>query len=776
MFSRRPVLSRLTELARRPAFLIVAVPPLIFFLLNLIFPLPMDKLNRKPSEAVYSEDGRLLKVFLSSDGYWRMKTGLKDVSPFLREAVLAYEDKWFYLHPGVNPVSMARAAVVNVKRRRIVCGGSTITMQVARMIEPKRRTYLSKLIEIFRAAQLELKYSKNEILEFYFNLAPYGGNIEGVGAASYFYFGKPASALSRAEAVSLVVIPNSPTRLRPDLNYEEYKAKRRKVAEILLKRNLIGRDDFAAIDAEENPRGRAVPPSFAPHFAQFVKDKYHGGPNLVTTLDPHVQRLCEELLRRHIGPLRAQGITNGAVVVIDNRTRSVLAMVGSADFGDARNSGQVNGALAPRSPGSALKPFAYAVALDAGIISPKLLLPDVPVDYSGYTPVNFDEKYHGGVPAEEALKQSLNVPAVNLVAGLKDRFYSFLRKGGVTTLTKPREYYGLPIVLGGCEVNLLEITNLYATLANGGMYQPFRLLKGEKTDAPKRALSKAAAYIISDILSEVRRPDLPNCWEFTVDLPRVAWKTGTSYGRRDAWSVGYNPEYTVGVWIGNFNGREAERLVGAEVAAPLLFDIFNALSNSGAWFGKPPSVGVRKVCPLSGRLATENCPETVDELYIYGVSPTAQCDMHRKFYIDDETGLRLSKSCRAGRGYKEKLFVIWPREIAMWMKREGWPVEDVPEYRKDCGAFASGQAPVIISPQADVEYYMRDDAPAEHQKIPLDAAVSNTVNKVFWFVDGEMLASGPPTEKHFYFPARGRHRIICMDSEGYSSAVTININ
>lgn len=238
----------------------------------------------------------------------------------------------------------------------------------------------------------------------------------------------------------------------------------------------------------------------------------------------------------------------------------------------------------------------------------------------------------------------------------------------------------------------------------------------------------------------------------------------------------YNPEYTVGVWIGNFNGREAERLVGAEVAAPLLFDIFNALSNSGAWFGKPTSVGVRKVCPLSGRLATENCPETVDELYIYGVSPTAQCDMHRKFYIDDETGLRLSISCRAGRGYKEKLFVIWPREIAMWMKREGWPVEDVPEYRKDCGAFASGQAPVIISPQADVEYYMRDDAPAEHQKIPLDAAVSNTVNEVFWFVDGEMLASGPPTEKHFYFPARGRHRIICMDSEGYSSAVTININ
>ncbi len=779
MWTRAEIMKRTRAFAariiRKPLFIAVAAPVVIFMLLNIIFPLPIEKLNRRSSVAVYAKDGRLLKVFLSADGYWRMNTRLDNVSPFMNDAVLSYEDKWFYAHPGVNPVAVARAVFLNVKRHRVVSGGSTITMQVARMIEPKRRTYAAKFIELFRAFQLEMKYSKKEILQFYLNLAPYGGNIEGVGAASYFYFGKPASMLSKSEAVSLVVIPNSPTRFRPDRNVAEYRGRRRNVATLMLKRGLIDKREFDEIVTLENPGKRETPPAYAPHFAQYAASKYHNEPNIATTVDLRIQLLCEELLKRHIVPLRAQGITNGAVVVIDVKKRELVAMAGSADFDDLKISGQVNGALAPRSPGSALKPFAYAAALDAGLISPKTLLPDVPVDYSGYRPVNFDEKYRGGVAADEALKQSLNVPAVNLVAGMKDRFYVLLKKGGISTLNKPREYYGLPIVLGGAEVKLVDLTNMYATLANGGMYQPLKMVEGERTEAPVRVVSEGAAFIISDILSEVRRPDLPNCWEFTTSLPKVAWKTGTSYGHRDAWSVGYNPEYAIGVWIGNFNGREAEKLVGAEVAAPLLFDIFNAISDNGDWFRKPASVGTRKVCPLSGKPVGDNCPEAVDEYYLYGVSPSEQCDMHRKYFIDKETGLRLTKSCRRGRKYTEKNFVVWPKEIATWMKREGYPIEDIPEYRTDCENTSGGQAPVIVSPQPGVQYFIREDAPIEHQKILLDASVSNTVGRIYWFIDGEMVSSAAPGEKKFYMPTRGRHKIVCMDGAGLTTEITVDV-
>jgi len=752
-----------------------AAAAILFAILNSVYPLPAGKLTRSPSAAVFSKDGRLMNVFLAEDDRWRMWSGLDSISPFLVDAVVSYEDRWFFSHPGINPYSLIRAAMVNLRSGRVVSGGSTITMQIARMMEPKGRTYRAKLIEIFRALQIEARYSKREILELYLNMAPYGGNIEGVAAASYFYFGKSPGVISRSEAVSLVILPNSPTRLRPDRNPGGFRLRREEIAKRLLKSGLIEHGEYEGILSGELPGARTVPPSFAPHFSRMVKSLYKDRANIDTTIDTGIQWKCEKALSQHLAPLIPIGITNGAIVVIENSSRKVRAMVGSRDFYDTFTSGQVNGATSPRSPGSALKPFAYALALENGQISPRLMIPDVPVRYGDYSPVNYDEKHRGGVPAEEALKLSLNVPAVNIVAGLKGGFYSFLKEGGISTLTFPGEHYGLSLILGGGEVALLDLTNLYSTLANGGMHaKPVFIESGESVDS-RRILSEGAAYIISEILSDVRRPDLPNCWEFTTSLPKVAWKTGTSYGHRDAWSIGYNPDYTVGVWIGNFSGEEADRLIGSEVAAPLLFDIFNTISDGSRWFAKPASVGTRKVCSLSGMPVNEDCPHSVDELFLYGKSPSRQCNMHRTVLVDAETGFRISKSCIGDKAYRKKLFTIWPPGIGTWMRRQGFPVDRIPPQHKDCLQASSGQRPIILSPQNDMEYFIRSGTPLEYQKIMLDASVSNTVSELYWFVDGEMLAAAAPREKQFLLPGEGKHRIVCMEAEGRTSLVSITV-
>ena len=754
---------------------IVLYPFLAFLLLNIIYPLPMNKLNRPPSTAVYSKDGELLSLYLADDDCWRKQTKFEDIPKFLRDAVLEYEDKYFYCHPGFNPASLARAFFANIIHGHVVCGGSTITMQVARMIEPKPRTYRSKIIEIFRALQLEFRFSKDEILEYYFNLAPYGGNLEGIGSAAYFYFGKSPDILDKNESIALVGLPNSPTRLRPDLHNDASCRHRDKIAKLLFDRHYISEEIYLDVTSDEMPGTRYPRPHKALHLSRFVKGKYRE-PNIKTTIDLKIQTLCESALREHVAALAKDGITNGAAIVIDNKTRSLRAMVGSKDFYDSINDGQVNGAIAPRSPGSTLKPFAYALALDDGIISPKMMLSDVPVNYSGYSPINYDEKYRGGIPAEAALKLSLNVPAVYLYSKLEEHFYSFLKNGGFTTVTRPREYYGLPFVLGACEANLFELTNLYATFACDGNYQQCKLIESEKPTPPKRILSEASVYIISEILSDVRRPDLPDYWQSTKDLPKVAWKTGTSWGNRDAWCVGYNPDYTVGVWLGNFSGREANKLVGVSVAAPLMFDIFNSISDSSSWFDKPESVGTRRVCSISGAIPSRDCPGAVDELYIVGVSPIETCKMHRKIAIDNETGLRLASEDSSSRAYTGKVFEIWPPDIASWRKREGYPIAEIPPLLSDVSHFSSGPRPLILSPQSGANFVLREDAPIGHQRILLEASASNMINQLFWFVDGELIVTCKPDERPFYYPRPGKHKIVCMDSEGNASSVTININ
>lgn len=743
----------------------------------IIFPLPEDKLRRPSSTFVYSRDGHLLNCFTSPDRFWRKPVALKQISPRLIRSVIACEDRWFYYHPGFNPVSLVSAAVDNIRAGRFVRGGSTITMQIARMMEPKPRTIPNKIIEILRAVQLELSYSKKSLLEIYFNLAPYGGNIEGVGAASYMYFDKAPDSLSLAEAALLTAVPSSPSQFRPDRDPKKCLDRRNLVLRYLRDDGVIPQPDYDQALKEELPYQRVAAAVTAPHFCQSMAAARINTPEIFSTLDFKLQTTCEQLARGYHGELMQKGIYNLSVVVLDNRTGDLLAMVGSPDFADIGNHGQINGALAPRSPGSALKPFAYALGFERGIISPALKVEDLPVNYAGYIPVNYDNEYHGVVSVSEALVQSLNVPAVNLTArvGLRD-LYDLLRRGGITTLDKKYFEYGLPLILGSGEVTLLELTNLYSTLARGGDFLPVRLAKGDPQPQPTRLLTPEACYLVTELLTELKRPDLPASWEFTPDMPKVAWKTGTSYGRKDAWAIGYNPEYTVGVWAGNFSAEGSVAIVGAEIAAPLMLDIFSQLCADGdrQWFRPPRTIAWREVCAVSGRVAGEDCPERILEEYIPGVSPMDPCTVHRNILVDTRTGYQVCRWCASEKHTVSKIYEDWPPRLAAWMGAKGM-ISLIPAHNPQCRGMLAGEAPVITSPENDAVYILRAGVPLDFQKILFEASAAADNRRLFWFLDDELFSTAIDESRLFYKPHPGNHRLMCVDDYGRSNSITFRV-
>ncbi|NLY74183.1 MAG: penicillin-binding protein 1C [Firmicutes bacterium] len=753
----------------------------LLFLLGLklvafLVPIPKQGLFPPSSTLVFDADGKLLRAFTAPDGIWRISTSLDQISPVLQKFLIAYEDQLFYRHPGVNPLAIIRAYRQNKAAGRIVAGGSTITMQIARMSEPKERTWYHKLVEIARAIQLEQRFGKRRLLEIYFNIAPYGGNIEGVAAASWLYFGKEPTQLSHGEAALLAALPNSPSRLRPDLYPERARRARDKVLGIVYRKGLITKREYEEALAEPVPDARRELPFIAPQFCQELKDKYPGKPRIYSTLKLNRQLLAETLLKEHLKGLDGQGISNGAVVIIDNRSRALLAAVGSADFFDNAAQGQVNGYRAPRSPGSALKPFVYALGFEHGVITPQHYLEDVPIDFSGgYSPENFDKKFNGIVSAREALGRSLNVPVINVLLMLGENgLYPLLRRINLSTVAAD-DRYGLTIALGGCEVTLIELTALYSALANGGIYRAPQLTLEQPQNPSTRLFSAGAAYLVTEILSEISRPDLPACWEFT-SLPKIAWKTGTSYGYRDAWSIGYNPRYTIGVWIGNFSGEGRPGLIGAEAAAPLLFDLFNKVdSGEQGWFTSPATVDTRQVCAVSGLVPGRYCENLITESYLTDCSPDQECSFHQSYLLDPRSGYRLPPHYHSSTNAVEKTFIKWPPRIAAWREANGYPVERIPPLIPEWQRLQPGQAPVIRSPSENYVYHLREGIALEFQKICLEAAAANDVHKLYWFVDGKLLGVVAPGERLFYMPEVGGHRVVCQDDQGRSAEMRLVI-
>lgn len=747
----------------------------IFVLLNLIFP---PKVHLKYSTLITDSEGKVMHAFLSPDEKWRMFVELREITPTLRKAILAKEDKYFNYHFGVNPVAICRATFNNLTNNRRTSGASTITMQVVRMLTPNKRTYFNKITEIFRAIQLEIFYSKDEILQMYLNLVPYGSNIEGIKSASYLYFQKSPDRLSLAEVTTLAIIPNRPTSLRLGTKNPLIVEERNKWLKRFQKSQTF--DNQVINDALKEPLNvfRHEAPKNAPHLSLRLKKQYSDQAIIQSSIKQATQAKVEQMVSNYINRTRAMNIHNAAVLVINNETMQVEAYVGSAGFNNSFDGGQVDGVQAIRSPGSALKPLLYATAFDKGIITPKNIVNDVPTNFNGFEPENFDRKFNGKVSVEFALANSLNIPAVKIVRDLgKKDLIEQLKKADFQTVKKQEKDLGLSIVLGGCGVTLEEMTQLYAAFANNGKWQKcsFKHDKSFKKNESSPLISTSATYLITEILAQIKRPDLPNNFDYTYRLPKIAWKTGTSFGKRDAWSIGYNKNYTVGVWVGNFSGEGVPELSGAEIATPLLFQIFNTIdyNTSGEWFRQPKEVVSRQVCAESGDLPSEYCSNRILDYSIKTISHTRKCTHIKKFFVSNSESMSYCTQCLPIDGnYKEKLYTNFAPELISFYELKHILYEKIPLHNPNCTRVFKtlNNAPIITNPNDGSEYFInKNDA----QQMQLACQTANDVKEVYWYINDRLLQKTSSNKPFFFTPTIGKLKISCTDDKGRSSNIWV---
>lgn len=764
--------SNIKKIVNSKAVKVTFVSLIGLLFLDVLLPLPQLKIY---SKTVSSSNGTLLNSYLTEDDKWRMRTNLEDVSNDLIKAIIEKEDSWFYWHLGVNPVAIVRALFQNITTGERVSGASTITMQVARLLEPAERTYWNKFLEMLRTIQIELHFSKDEILEIYLSNIPFGGNIEGVKAASHIYFNRSPDKISLSQAILLTVIPNDPNNLRLDQNTKEAVQRRNFWIERFVNHEIFPEQDL--LDAKDEPvtAARFEITNSAPHFSQVVTAEYNRD-ELNTSLDQSIQKKAETLLANYVNRVKQKGVTNGSVLIIDNNTNNVVSYCGSADFYDEQNSGQVNGITSVRSPGSTLKPALFALAFDQGLLTPKMKLLDIPTDFGGYEPENYDLKFYGDVTAEFALINSLNVPAVRLLGktGLSN-FINALTKSGFQTIEKSKEKLGLSLILGGCGVTLEELTRLFASFSNGGKIPQFKYLLNENESDGAKVFSAESSYLISNILSKNERPDFPSEFLYSTKLPKIAWKTGTSYGKRDAWAIGFNPNYTIGVWMGNFDGKGSPNLSGAEMAVPLLFDLFNAVDYGSKknWFDIPENLSIRKVCSETGMLPSKYCANLIDDYSIMEISPNKQCELYREIYVNQSESIEYCPECLPKKDYKKKAYPFYDPELTLWQLRNNIEVKRPPKHNPDCSAKFSSEGPKIISPSSEFEYFIEN---GNEEKILLQAASHPNVQTHYWFIDDKYFKKSNPSEKIFLIPKSGKLKITCMDDRGRESSINISVS
>ncbi|HEU4734031.1 MAG TPA: penicillin-binding protein 1C [Kofleriaceae bacterium] len=755
---------------------------LVAVLAALAVPLPVRGGDR--SVAVEYRDGRTAYVFLSRDDKWRLPVALDEVDPRLVDALVALEDRRFFHHDGVDPLAIARAAVTDVIHLRRVSGGSTLTMQLARLLEPRPRTVPSKLLDMFRAAQLDLRLGKREILEQYLSRTPYGGNVEGIESAAWAYFGHGARHLTPLEIATLLAVPQGPARYAPRPgNAVRLRARRDQILAKLIDAGVFaGIDAIAATaEAETTPppdRLRRMPREAA-HAAVWLARRHPGLLHLRSTLDAGAQALAEREAALRRPELVRKGIFGAAIVVVDHRTRDVVALVGNLDFFDARHGGQIAMFQRPRSPGSTLKPFVYALAIDRGVALPDYLVADVPSQYGTYRPRNFDGDWAGLVTLRDALSRSLNLPFIDLLDQLGvEAFVAELARMGVSpSRTVPGEH-GLSLIAGGIELTPLELAAMYATLAENGAYRPLRLLAGDpapREPAPP-VFGAGAAWLTRQALSLKDRPDFPRRRDIAGVPPAIFWKTGTSFGLRDAWAIGSGPAYTAAVWTGNVDGTPSAELVGSEAAGPLLFDVLEGLAGrSPATPAAPPDdLTEVEVCAYSGHIAGEACPERVTVRAPLHAVPTAPCPYHQAYEVDRATGRAVVPACRKpDRGYDRKSFVVLPSAVTAWLVDRHRSVPAPPVFDDDCAADLASAPPVIVTPGEGQIVTLIPGVPERHQLVPLTA--STRAAHVTWFVDGALVATAPAGERVYWTPAAGRHEIVVADDAGRKARRVLEI-
>ena len=764
----------------KPRFWILAVS--VVFIGWFYFSLPKPLFQTTYSTIIDDRNGNFLSARIAPDYQWRFP--MSDTIPYkFKESIRCFEDEYFSYHPGVNPVSIGRALLQYIKKRRVVSGGSTLSMQVIRLSRnTQNRNFFSKVIEMVLAVRLELGYSKKEILNLYVSHAPFGGNVVGLEAASWRYYNLPANRLSWGESAALAVLPNAPALVFPGRNHDIFLKKRNRLLDKLHRLKIIDRNTCELAKSEPLPSKPKALPQIVPHLLEKAVNDGLEGKLIKTTIDKKVQLFTAGVANKYARYYAENYINNIAVLVMNTRTGEILAYVGNADNPNQKAEKYVDNVVSVRSSGSILKPFLYAAMLDDGELLPNTLVADIPTRFGGYAPENFEKSYEGAVPASIALAHSLNIPAVRELEQYGvEKFYSVLHTIGFTTINQPPFYYGLALILGGAEVSLFETTSMYAALGrsvlsyneNFGKYDSRdynkahyladnKALKPELLDHSK--LTAGAIWCTLDALSTVNRPWGEMGWEYFAGTHKIAWKTGTSFGSRDAWAVGVTPQYTIGVWVGNSTGEGRPGLTGVTHASPVMFEIFKFL-NPTKWFEQPRSdMEWIPVCRQSGFRATDLC-ET-DTVYVpkRGVKVRA-CPYHQSVFLDATEKYRVTSQCYpVGQMHIVSWFILPPSQEYFYKKQHP-EYMSLPLYMPGC---TPPRAHVldILEPDNNSAIYIPKGVDEEQGMIIFEAVHRNANAVLFWHIDNEYITQTRGTHKIEVSPSVGNHILTVEDEEG----------
>lgn len=779
---------------------------LLLLLVVLFLLIPLPKFKDPCSTVVYAANQELLGARIAADGQWRFSPEGEIPDNYVR-ALILYEDRYFRYHPGINPVSLGRAFIQNLKAGRIVSGGSTLSMQVARMSRNNPpRTLSGKCLEILMALKLELCYSKDKILAIYAEAAPFGGNVVGITAASWRYFNRPPQRLSWAEAATLAVLPNAPALIHPGRNAAELKQKRDVLLGQLHHKKYIDSLNYQLALAESLPRAPLPLPSLALHVVEKAHKQFPGQ-NVYTNIDYSLQEKSIRLLEQQSKELEQSEIHNLAALVCDVKHKSILAYAGNISA-VAQLDVFVDIAQTPRSSGSILKPFLYASMLHQGEILPNTLIADVPVNFSGFTPKNFDLSYQGAVPASEALSQSLNVPAVEMLHQFGEaRFLDVLHNLGFSTFVYPAQHYGLSLILGGGECTLLELAGAYTSLArvlnrygtaqeySSEDYDPLQLFREKNpekkvdTKALQKAgisrfwseeslplLSAASIWCTMEALRQVNRPRERSGWKHFESSRQLAWKTGTSFGLRDAWAVGTSPEYVVAVWAGNADGEGRPGLTGLRAAAPVVFDLFDLLPQSGVWFEQPDSeMNLEEICVESGYKASVYCTKkTLQSIPVSG-SKTALCPYHRLVHVSEDGKFRVNASCYPLELIRsDSVFVLPP--AMEWFYRKTHPsYRGLPPLMESCGEEKEYKQMEILYPRNPYSLYIPRELDGSPGKLVIEVVHRKAAALLFWHLDNEWIGNTRGIHQMSINPAPGNHTLSIYDQQGNSLIQNLRI-
>ena len=765
----------------------------IFLLISYWFCLPNPLFEHPSCMVLEDREGNLLGAKIATDGQWRFPE--IDSLPYkFEQALLEFEDRRFYSHWGVDPKGISRALYQNIKNRRIVSGGSTISMQVIRMARNARsRNIWTKLVEMVLASRLELKYSKKDILKLYASHAPFGGNVVGLETASWRYFGKKPSLLSWSESAMLAVLPNSPSLIHPSKNRQALFEKRNRLLQRLFEKGIFDKLTLELALEEPLPEKPLPLPRLSPHLLERAHQEYvlNGkiqNAKIKSTLQAPLQQQLNKSLTRFQSLMQHNEVYNSAALVIDIEKNEVIAYVGNVpDVGEA-HSEAVDIIPAARSTGSILKPLLYAMMLQEGSIHPTSLVPDIPIQLSGYRPENFHQDYDGMVTAQRALIRSLNVPIIYLLQqyGL-EKFHYQLKKLGFSNINQPASYYGLPLVLGGAEANLWDLTSTYAAMARtlkhaykgDGEYamedfeHPTYLLKN-KSSTQEPTLSKKPPFLSSDAIwftleamRKLERPGSEGDWQAFSSSRPIAWKTGTSFGFRDAWAIGVTTKYAVGVWVGNADGEGRPGIIGVHAAAPILFDIFDQLPYSSEWF-QPPYDAIQEIelCTASGYRPTIYCPKT--KVWApSSVEKLASCRFHRLFHLNADSSQQVHSKCYPPDQMQHKSYFILPPVEEHYYKSKNPDYQTVPPISKDCEAYASADSPMqLIYPKEPTQIYVPIDLNGELSKTVFKIAHRNAKSLIYWHIDNEYIGSTQDFHNLELQPDVGKHRLALVDEKG----------